>query len=153
MAKTGDYQEPAVEVPAPVVTARQPGLLLTAAAISAAGDIATRDLEVPEWGGAVRLRMLTAAQREALGLAMSNAVPAAADGEAATRAQRLERMRVMRRELLRMSLVDAAGAELFTSETIDLLFARAPDPVDRLFAEAMAFNKMGPAAGEAEKKA
>jgi hypothetical protein len=37
--------------------------LLTKAQILAAEDLLTRDIDVPEWGGTIRIRMLTAAQR------------------------------------------------------------------------------------------
>ena len=40
--------------------------LLSKAAILAADDLPTIDIAVPEWGGSVRIRALTAGQREEL---------------------------------------------------------------------------------------
>lgn len=109
------------------------------------------DVEVPELGGAVRLRMLTAAQREDYGLAI--AACDARHAEAPEGVRSLERVRALRRELLMRSVVDADGKPVFDPESIDALFAQPPAIVDRLFVAAVDLNRIGKDAGEEAKNA
>lgn len=112
-------------------------MLLDAAQILAAEDLETREVEVPEWGGAVRLRQLTAAQRDQIGAALYQ-VPD--DGPA--------RAAATRREILIRSMVSAGGVPLFDAASYEQLLAKAPAPLDRLFFAALDLNGMTEAARE-----
>lgn len=77
--------------------------LLTKADIFAAQDLPTRDVEVPEWGGTVRIRALTVAQMEGL---QAEFMAAQKDGLVVPQHWRAKH--------LALSAVDEKGALLFT---------------------------------------
>lgn len=106
--------------------------LLGRAAILAALDLPTRDVAVPEWGGAVRIQALTGAAREALG-------QAAQSGAGNFQAR-----------LLAASLVDEAGQRLFTDADIEALGRKSAAALQRVFDACQQLNGLGgPAAVEA----
>ena len=111
--------------------------ILHLAAIVAAEDLKTQDVDCPEWGGAVRMRMMTAAQRDALGAALFDIESGAA------------RAGITRREVLKASIIDETGAlMLATDDDYAQLLAKSPAVVDRLFLAALELNAMTTAAGE-----
>lgn len=103
---------------------------LTAADIFAADDAATIEVDVPEWGGSVRLRKMTAADSIAYG-----ASPA---GEALLK-------------LIELCAIDSEGNRLFTGDDVERLKTRAWDVCVRLHAAAAKLNGIGPGAEAAAK--
>ena len=97
-----------------------PPALLSREAILAHDDLPTEDVEVPEWGGRVRVRGLTGTERDAW------------DGEAV--AARLKggmppNWRVRR---VAMCLVDERGARLFSDRDVAALGAKNAAVIDRI---------------------
>lgn len=80
-------------------------------------------VECPEWGGAVRLRSITGAQRDAYEQSMVEQ-----KGN-----DRKVNVRNARAKLIVLCAVDEAGRPLFTSEDLGRLGRKNAKPIDRLF--------------------
>lgn len=97
--------------------------LLTRDQILHADDIKTGDVEVPEWGGTVRIRPLTGAQRDAF--------------ESATIEQRGKNPTVnlknLRARLVAASACDEKGRLLFTEEDVAALGRKSAKALNRVF--------------------
>jgi ribosomal protein L12E/L44/L45/RPP1/RPP2 len=104
--------------------------LLTKSAILAANDLKTEDVEVPEWGGTVRVRSFTGRERDAFEASM-------VQGDGKDRRVDLTNMRA---RLVGLTVIDEAGQRIFTDEEIDLLGAKAGAALDRVFAVAQKLN-------------
>ena len=99
-------------------------MLLDRTAIEAAQDIKTEDVPVPEWGGTVRLRGLTGAQRDAY--------------EASVVEMRGESKRFklqnLRARLVALCLVGEDGKRLFVDDAaVKALGDKSAKAIDRLF--------------------
>lgn len=103
---------------------------LSREAILAADDLKVETVAVSEWGGDVIVRELTAAQRQALFDAMH--------GKPDT-----ERSSIFRRMVLSAALVDDAGARLFDEASIDTLFAKSGQVIDRIAEVAVRLSGLG----------
>lgn len=104
-----------------------PLTLLTRDAILGASDLTHEDVHVPEWGGTVRVRALTASERDAFEASITE--------ETGTSA-RIKRDNI-RTKLVVRSVIDAeTGARLFQDTDIEVLGTKAAAAVDRLFAVA-----------------
>lgn len=117
--------------------------LLGRDAIIAAVDLETADVEVPEWGGSVRVRTITAQDRERFS-ALSRAEK---DAETDIGFQAL---------FVAFCAVDEAGALLFPSAADrQALAGKNAYALSRVFLAAWKLNRMGsekaPAVEEAEK--
>jgi len=112
--------------------------LLSRAAILTAADLKSEEVEVPEWGGAVRVQELTAGRRQDLFSAMAGLSDA-------------ERSRLFRRTVLQASLVDETGACIFDESSIDMLLGKSAVVIDRVMAVALRLSGLG-AEGEAAAK-
>ncbi len=101
--------------------------LLSKEAILAAQDVVTEVVEVPEWGGSVRVRGLTGAERDAF------------EGETIQRNGRdvKTNTRNLRARLVVLSVVDETGARLFAFHDIEALGEKSARALDRIFAVAM----------------
>lgn len=101
--------------------------LLSKEAILAAQDVVTELVEVPEWGGSVRVRGLTGAERDAF------------EGETIQRNGRdvKTNTRNLRARLVVLSVVDDAGVRLFAFHDIEALGEKSARALDRIFAVAM----------------
>lgn len=92
-------------------------------AIFAIADLTYEDVEVPEWGGTVRVRSLTAADRDAY--------------EAGLLDQRGRGVRVnmrnARARLVALSVVDADGNRLFSEADVERLGQKSAAALDRVF--------------------
>lgn len=99
-------------------------MLLSKDAILGADDRPTRDVEVPEWGGTVRIRGLTGAERDAYEVALSGVRP---DGTA-----RINLVNV-RARLIALSVVDEAGERLFTDKDAAALGEKSAVAMQRVF--------------------
>ena len=104
--------------------------LLSKTAILAADDLQTEELEVPEWGGAVRVRSFTGRERDAFEASMVR-------GDGRDRKVDLTNMRA---RLVGLTVIDEAGQRLFTDEEVDLLGAKSGAALDRVFAIAQKLN-------------
>jgi hypothetical protein len=97
--------------------------LLSRAAILEADDLEYEDLEVPEWGGTVRVRALTGAERDAY--------------EASMRQQRgkefIANLANVRAKLVVRSVVDDDGERIFSDQDANALGKKSAAALDRIF--------------------
>ncbi len=97
--------------------------LLTREAILGASDIKTEDVEVPEWGGTVRVRGLSATERDAF--------------EQATVAIKGKKVKAsflnIRARIVSLSVVDEDGNRMFTESDIKALGEKSAAPMDRIY--------------------
>lgn len=84
---------------------------------------------VPEWGGEVYVRGITADERDAWELSMAEAKPG--------------KSKVMRASLVALATCDETGAPLFTRADVADLGAKAAGPVDRIFEVATRLARIG----------
>lgn len=107
--------------------------LLSAAQIEAVDDRTHEDVEVPEWGGTVRVVGLTGADRDAY-----EATFVDAKGKPA-----VQRLRNIRAKLVVKCLVDADGNRLFTDDKAKALGEKNGAVIDRLFDVARRLSGIG----------
>ena len=92
-------------------------------AILQADDIQVEDVEIPEWGGMVRVRGMTGAQRDAF--------------EASIVEQRGRKSRVnlknLRARLVSLSIVDGEGNLIFSSADVQALGRKSAAGLQRVF--------------------
>ena len=102
------------------------GILLNREAIFAAPDIQTEDVHIPQWGGTVRVKNLTASERDAF--------------EESTTTQRGNNLELNRKnfraKLVALCVVDEEGKRLFDDKDIHKLGAKSAAAMDLLFAAA-----------------
>ncbi len=115
-------------------------MLLTRESILAAQDIKSEDVEVPEWGGSVRVRMMTGSERDGV---LAKLVGAADTGERGTR---------YRGALLAACLVGEDGVALFGPDELAHLGSKSAVALDRVFKVAERLNDASPAAVEGAEK-
>ena len=111
--------------------------LLTKAAILGAADLPTKDVAVPEWGGTIRIRALTAAQMEDL---QAEFMSAQKDGQIVPQHWRAKHMA--------LSAIDEAGALLFTETEAGKLAQKSGVAMFRVFDAINVFNAQTPGAIE-----
>jgi hypothetical protein len=105
-------------------------MMLTREAILGAQDLKTVDVEVPEWGGTVRVRVMTAADRNAFGASI-----VMEDGKT-DHAQYAVKMLVR-------CLVGEDGQPLFTTADLEALNQKSALALKRVFDAADALNALG----------
>lgn len=110
--------------------------ILSREQILAAQDLASEEVPVPEWGGTVRVRMMTGAERDALGATLLGA-------------DKKVDMSQYRIRLLAACLVDEAGEPLFGPDEVGLLGAKSGVALDRVYRVAERLNDVGAGAVEA----
>lgn len=98
--------------------------LLSKDAILGANDRRTVDVEVPEWGGTVRVRALSGAERDAYEVALAGVRP---DGS-----RRINLVNV-RARLVAMACIDDAGERLFTDADAAALGDKSGTAMQRVF--------------------
>lgn len=108
-------------------------------AILQAQDLQTQDVDVPEWGGSVRVRSLTGAERETFGKALMGA-----DGK--------PDLTGYAAKLLALCIVDEAGASQFTEADVQVLQGKAASALERVFRAAEKLNGMAADSVEAAEK-
>lgn len=116
--------------------------LLKRGDILAADDLKTQDVEVPEWGGSVRIRTLTAAQRDDFDASLSSGIGT----------NRTVDLHNLRARLVSLCVVDEEGAPQFTKDDVAALGAKSAAALSRVFEAAQALNGMTPQAVEAAAK-
>lgn len=104
--------------------------LLTKDAILAAKDLQVVDVDVPEWGGKVQLRPMTAGEREVF------------EQEIVSNMNSKNRPNNIRAFLVHLSLVDEQGNLLFTKEEVDALGKKSAVVLNRLALKCQEINGM-----------
>ena len=99
---------------------------LTGAQILAADDLKLSRVKTPEWGGHVFVRPMTAGERDAFDLFVTEH-----RGKAKIRAY-----------IVSLCTVDAGGVRLFNEDDVDALDGKASAPMTRVFMEARRINKL-----------
>lgn len=105
--------------------------MLTREQILGANDLVFEDVEVPEWGGMVRVRCLTAAERDAFEAAIMRQTASGVQVE----------MTNLRAKLCAMTIVDEAGNRLFSDEDAKLLGQKSAAALQRVFDVAMRLSR------------
>lgn len=109
--------------------------LLSKSAILGAADLKHEDVQVTQWGGTVRVRVMNGVERDEFRAAM------AADGETVP-AGKFSAM------LLAATCIDESGARLFTMEDVEALQAKSAASLDAPALVAMRLNGLGATAVE-----
>jgi hypothetical protein len=97
--------------------------LLTRDQILAADDITTEDVEVPEWGGTVRVRGMSGTERDAF-------EAASLKGKGKNRDVNLANLRA---RLVAASIVDEQGQKLFDARDVAALGRKSAAALGRVF--------------------
>ena len=116
---------------------------LTAADIIGAKDLREKVMEVPEWGGSLTLRELTANDRDWLQASMVNA--AGDDGAITIENKEGTKLAItgFQTKLVALSIVDAeSGARLFKNEDVETLAGKSGIVLSRVASECVSFNKL-----------
>jgi hypothetical protein len=113
--------------------------LLTKSAILGAHDLKHEDIEVPQWGGSVRVRVMTGFERDEFRASI------ATDGETLPVGK-------FSAALLAATCIDEAGNRLFTMDDVEALQAKSAASIDAPAAAAMRLNGLGGKAVEVAAK-
>lgn len=108
-------------------------MVLTRDEILAAQDIRMETVEVPEWGGAVIVRSLTAAERDAFDLAAT----------VEQNGRRVVNFAQLRARLVAMAVVDEQGKRLFSDADVEALAAKSGAAVGRVYDVAQRLAGLG----------
>lgn len=107
-------------------------MLLTKDVILSADDLGHEDLEVPEWGGTVRIRALTGAERDAY--------------EASMQQQRgknfVRNLANVRAKLVVRTVIGEDGERLFTDSEANALGRKSAAALDRIFEVAAKLSRL-----------
>lgn len=101
-------------------------------------DLPHEDVDVPEWGGVVRVRTMSAADR---GRYESNMFTVEKTGKGWETKPRFDNNTKL--ALVALCVVDEQGARLFSDEDLPALGAKNASAVDRLYQVARRLNGMG----------
>jgi hypothetical protein len=118
-------------------------MILTRDQILEANDLSTEEVEVPEWGGSVRVRTMTGADRDAFEASL---VKVGSDG---TRTADLTNMKA---KLVALTVVNDNGFRMFEQGDVDRLATKSAAALERVFEVAQRINGLGPKAEEAAVK-
>jgi len=105
--------------------------LLTKEQILSAHDLKKIKVDVPEWGGSVFIKTITAAERDRFESAIY---------KSKTKINIVN----VRARLASLTVVDDKGARLFTPDDISALGEKSAMAMDRIFQAACKLNKMTP---------
>jgi hypothetical protein len=111
---------------------------LTREAVLEANDLKSEAVPVPEWGGAVSVRMLSAKDRDAFDQSLTKGEQANMDN--------------VRARFCVRCIVDEGGNRIFTDDDADVLGAKSAQAMNRVFAVAQRLNGMSKDAGEEIEK-
>ncbi|MBK5206125.1 MAG: hypothetical protein JJD98_12180 [Polaromonas sp.] len=112
--------------------------LLSKSAILGASDLKHEDVDVPAWGGSVRVRTMTGAERDEFRASLS-AIDSKDIGKFSA-------------ALLAVTLIDEAGDRLFSSDDIAALQAKSAKSLDEPASVAMRLNGLGAGSVEDAEK-
>lgn len=107
--------------------------LLDKAAVLAAQDVHYETVAVPEWGGEVRVRSMTGADRDAWETWLFQ--NRSDDGKT--------NLANLRGRMVALSVVDADGARIFGDDDVAALGAKSAKALDRVYAVAARLNAIG----------
>ena len=113
--------------------------MLNRESIIAADDLKKIEVDTPEWGGKVCVRMMTGSERDSLAASLRDAAG-------------VVNMDGYRAKLLVRCIVGEDGNRLFTDADIALLGAKSTLVLDRLFTAADTLNATSAAAVEEAEK-
>ena len=116
-------------------------MLLSKAAILAANDLPSKDVDVPEWGGTVRIRSMTATDRDAFEIAQ---LEAQRDGRAAPDN--------IRARYVAACVIGEDGQPLFDESEVTKLGNKSAKALDRVFTAITGMNSVEPGAVEEAAK-
>jgi len=105
-------------------------MLLNKEQIKSISDLETQDIEVPEWGGTVRLKSLTGAERDRF-----EASVVQGQGRNTT-----VNMQNLRAKLVAQSAIGEDGKPLFTEEDVKWLGEKSAKALNRLFNAAQSLS-------------
>ena len=105
--------------------------LLSREQVLAAEDVKCRDVEVPEWGGTVRVRVMSGAQRDRYEQMVED-----------QRSGKKVDVRGLTVALVILTLVDEEGKPLFTLADLDAVNAKNAAVINRLFRVAQELNAL-----------
>lgn len=105
--------------------------LLTRDAILAVQDLPTKDVTVKAWGGTVRVRSLTGAERDAFEVAMLSA-----------RQQGQLSPGNIRARYAAMCIIDQTGAQLFSPSDIETLGGKSAQALDQVYQAILELNAL-----------
>lgn len=111
-------------------------MILKRADILNAVDVKTEEVQVPEWGGSVYVRGLTAGERDKWEASLYSAEKRGSSFEVVAHKDNI------RAKFLVVSIVDEEGKLMFTAGDIEALSKKSAAPVDRLFAVAQRLSGM-----------
>lgn len=114
-------------------------MLLDKASILAADDRPSVELDVPEWGGRVRISAMSALQRDRYEMLL---VDSKSNGTNVS----------IRAALCASCIVDEQGQSLFAADDVAALEQKSGAALGRVFDAAMKLNKIGEKAVEEEVK-
>ena len=103
-------------------------------AIFDAQDLSVEDVDVPEWGGTVRVRTLTGAERDAFEATIM-------ERKGDTYEANMENMRA---KLAAFSIVDEAGERIFSEQDIQELSKKSASALQRVFNVASRLSGISP---------
>lgn len=106
--------------------------LLTGEDILEADDLETRDIEVPEWGGTVRVRGLTGEERDRFESELAEATPDSKVVEVRGQKQRMNMVNA-RAKLVARCCIDENGERLFSDTQISELAKKSGRALDRVY--------------------
>lgn len=107
--------------------------------IDAVSDLRTKDVEVPEWGGTVRLRELSSKERSLI-----EATTIGAKGQSVE--VRIEAFKTLRERMVVAALIDEDGNRLYKDNEAGFLGQKSGQVVERLFQTVQELSGMTPAA-------
>lgn len=110
-------------------------MLLTREAIVQAQDLKSERVSIPEWGGEVRVRMMTGTERDALGRSMLGA-----DGKPSMAGYDVK--------LVARCMVGEDGLPLFGPDEVEALGAKSAAALQRVYEVAERINSMSAASVE-----
>lgn len=102
--------------------------LLTREQILQAQDLSFKDVKCPEWGGVVRIKSLSGAERDLFEESILGSKNKDGSREVVTKN--------LRAKLVAMTAVDKDGKQLFSLDDVQVLGEKNAAPLDRLFAVA-----------------
>ncbi len=117
-------------------------MLLGREQILHAQDVLTEEVDVPEWGGKVKVKMMTGTERDSFEQSIMKT-----DGKDIVRD-----MANMRAKLLVRTICDDAGKRIFTDKDIDLIGGKAAASLEKVFEAAQRLNKLSNADTENMEK-
>lgn len=118
-------------------------MTLTKDQILEANDLQSEPVHVQEWGGSVRVRTMTGADRDAFEASM---ITTLSDGT------RKPNMANMRAKLVALTVVDEAGNRVFDVTDVDRLALKSAAALERVFNAAQRINGLGAQAEETAAK-